>query len=248
MLRAGDCASALTELWFRKHRERTMHELVIRPDWAQQINQLRDRITEDTHIIRWGNNFYRCCRSGPPVALQVVALEPRVVLPLQLRPGDLYITQMGLATPMGRYGSLTGELSVSAPKLEHAVRSLAKGTVHGDVAFGLRSLLVFCVAEALRFDSLAYDIGFALRTVDVAGSAKAMSLGRWWPTVHAWGQACDAVWAGLGDVELRRASLLLAAARFGPDRTRWGRANYEHMSGNLLEAAKGTAVLKRPAV
>lgn len=223
-----------------------MHELVIRFDWAQQIGQLRERLTEDTNIIRWGNNFYRCCRGGPPVALRVVVPDRSVALPLQLRPSDLYITQVGLATEMGRYGSLTGDLSVSAPKLEHAVRSLARGTVRGDEAFGLRSLVVFCVAEALRFDSLAHDVGFALRTVDVAGGAKAMPLGRWWPTVHAWGQACDAVWAGL-EVELRRASLLPAAVRNGPDRTRSARATYERMNGAVLEAAKGTAVLKRPA-
>ena len=169
-----------------------------------------------------------------------------VALPLQLRPSDLYITQVGLVTGMGRYGSLTGELSVSAPKFEHAVRSLASGGVHGDEAFGLRSLVVFCVAEALRFDSLAHDVGFALRTMNVAGDTKSMPLGRGWPTVHAWGQACDAVWAGL-DAELRRASLLPAAARSGPDRTRSGRARYEHMSGVVLEAAKAAAVLKRPA-
>jgi len=223
-----------------------MHELVIRPDWAQQIGQLRGRLTEDTNIIRWGNNFYRCCRSGSPVALRVTVPDRRVALQLQLRPSDLYITQVGLATEMGRYGSLTGELSVSAPKFEHAVRSLAGGTVHGDEAFGLRSLVVFCVAEALRFDSLAHDVGFALRTVDVAGGTKAMPLERWWPTVHAWGKACDAVWTGL-DAELRRASLLPAAVRTGPDRTRSAGAKYELMSGAALEAAKGAAVLKRPA-
>jgi hypothetical protein len=163
-----------------------------------------------------------------------------------LRTSDLYITQVGAAAAMGRYGSLTGELSVSAPKLEHALRSLAGGKVHGDEAFGLRGLVVFCVAEALRFDSLAHDVGFALRTVDVAGGAKAMPLGRWWPIVHAWGQACDAVWLGL-DAELRRASLQPAAARIGADRTRSARASYERLSGALLEAAKGAAVLKRPA-
>ena len=223
-----------------------MHELVIRPDWAQQIGQLRERLTEDTNIIRWGNNFYRCCRSGSPVALRVTLPDRRVALQLQLRPSDLYITQVGLADDMGRYGSLTGELSVSAPKFEHAVRSLAGSTVHGDEAFGLRSLVVFCVAEALRFDSLAHEVGFALRTVNVAGGTKAMPLERWWPTVHAWGKACDAVWTGL-DAELRRASLLPAAERTGPDRTRSAAAKYELMSGAVLEAAKGAAVLKRPA-
>lgn len=222
-----------------------MHELVIRPDWAQQIGQLRERLTEDTHIVRWGNNFYRCCRSGTPTALSVATPDWSVALPLQLRPNDLYITQVGSATEMGRYGSLTGQLSVSASKFEHAVRSLARGTVHGDEAFGLRSLVVFCVAEALRFDSLAHEVGFALRTTDVAGGARALPLGRWWPTVHAWGQACDAIWAGL-DAELRRASLLPAAKRMGPDRTRWARATYERMSGSVLDAAKGAAVLKRP--
>ena len=120
-----------------------MHELVISPDWSQQISQLRDRLTEDTHIIRWSNNFYRCCRSGPPVSLRVATPDRSVALPLQLRPSDLYIIQVGLVTEMGRYGSLTGELSVSAPKFEHAVRSLVSGTVHGDEAFGLRSLVVF---------------------------------------------------------------------------------------------------------
>jgi hypothetical protein len=223
-----------------------MQDLVIRPDWAEQIGQLRQRLTEDTHIIRWGNNFYRCCRTGPQVALRVAVADRSVALPLQLRPSDLYITQVGLTREMGRYGSLTGELSVSAPKLEHAVRSLASDTVHGDEAFGLRSLVVFCVAEALRFDSLAHDIGFALHTMNVAGGAKPLPLGRWWPTVHAWGQACDAVWTGL-DAELRRASLLPAAARMGADRTRSTRASYERLSGAVLEAARGTAVLKRPA-
>lgn len=223
-----------------------MHELVIRPDWAQQIGRLRELLTEDTQIIRWGNNFYRCCRSGPPVAVQVATPDGRQALPLQLRPDDLYVTRVGSSTDMGRYGSLTGSLSVSAPGLDHAVRALARGAVHGDEAFGLRSLLVFSVAEALRFDSLAHELGFALRTVDVAGGARAMPLARWWPIVHAWGQACDAVWAGL-DADLRRASLLPAAARSGEDRTRSARASYERLGGAVLEAAKGCAVLKRPA-
>lgn len=51
----------------------------------------------------------------------MAAPDRSVALPLQLRPRDLYITQVGLATEMGRYGSLTGERSVSAPMFEHAV-------------------------------------------------------------------------------------------------------------------------------
>ena len=223
-----------------------MHELVIRPDWAQHIGELRERLTEGTNIGRGGTVFYRCCRNGPLETLRVVVPDRSVGLQLQLRPSDLYITQVGVATAMGRYGSLTGELSLSAPKLEHAVRSLARGTVHGDEAFDLRSLVVFCVAEALRFDSLAHDVGFSLRTVGVAGGSKDMPLGRWWPTVPAWGQACDAVWAGM-DAELRRASLLPAALRNGADRSRSGRTTYERLSGAVLEAAKGASVLKRPA-
>lgn len=162
-----------------------------------------------------------------------------------MRPSDLYITQIGMDTQMGRYGSLTGALAVSTPKLKSAVRSLAAGTVHGDQAFGLRSLVVFCVAEALRFDSLAHEIGVAFRTMAVAGGAKAMPLDRWWPIVHAWGQACDAVWAGL-DVELRRVSLLPAKGRRGEERTRSARAGYERLGGAVLEAARSTAALKWP--
>jgi hypothetical protein len=102
------------------------------------------------------------------------------------------------------------------------------------------------VAEALRFDTLAHDIGFALRTAGVAGGAQPMPLRGWWPTVHAWGQACDAVWAGL-DAKLRRASLLPAAARSAEDRTVSARAAYAGLGGSVLTAAKGAAVLKRPA-
>ena len=223
-----------------------MHDLVIRPDCAQQIGRLREQLTEDTNIIRWGNGFYRRCRQGVQVDLSVIEPGNGVRLNLKMRPSDLYITQIGMDTQMGRYGSLTGGLAVSAPKLENAVRSLVAGTVHGDQAFGLRSLVVFCVAEALRFDSLAHEIGFALRTMDVAGGANAMPLDRWWPIVHAWGQACDAVWTGL-DAELRRVSLLPAKDRRGEERTRSARAGYERMGGTALEAARSTAVLKWPA-
>ena len=59
------------------------------------------------------------------------------------------------------------------------MRSLARGTVHGDEAFGQRSLVVYCVTKALRFDSLAHDVGFALHRTGVAGGAKALPLGRW---------------------------------------------------------------------
>lgn len=60
-----------------------MHELVIRLDWARQIEQLRRQLTEDTNIILWGNSFYPCCRAGPAVGLQIPAADGSVALPLQ---------------------------------------------------------------------------------------------------------------------------------------------------------------------
>lgn len=224
-----------------------MHDLYIRHDWAHQISKLREQLTDDTNIIRWGNGFYRCCRAGEPVELRIVTSDQQVALPLRIRPSDLYITEVGTWADMGRYGSLTNDMSVDAPKFDNALCDLAKNRVHGDAAFALRSLVVFCIAEALRFDTLAHDIGFAFRTMGVAGGAKPMPLGPWWSTVHSWGKACDAVWAGL-DPEMRRASLVAPSARSGAARTRSGRANYERMSGLLLEAAKGTVALKRPKV
>jgi hypothetical protein len=88
-----------------------VHELVICPDWAEQIGQLRERLTEDTNIIRRVNNFYRCCRNGPSVALRVAAPERSVAL--QLRPSDLYITQVDLATDVGRYA--TARIALGRP-------------------------------------------------------------------------------------------------------------------------------------
>lgn len=154
---------------------------------------------------------------------------------------------MGDFTDRRRYGSLTNEQSVSDPKLEHAVHSLAAGTVNGgEEAVGLQSLVVFCVAEALRFDGLAHDIDIALRTQDAVGGTKAVPLRRGWPTVHSWGQACDAIWAGLG-AKLRGASLRPAAQRQGLGRSRYSRVDYARPGGLGLAASTSAAMLKRPA-
>lgn len=225
-----------------------MNNLTIGPDWGQQIARLRDRITEETHLIRWGNDFYRCCRPGAPITIELHSPDGGEALAMQMRPDDLYITQIAGHREMGRYGSLTGELHCSGALLSHAVHALSNGTAHGDKAFGLRSLVVFCVAESLRFDGLARDVGYTMLTGQnkVIGTETPLPLVRWWPTVHGWGQACDAIWASL-DPQMRAVSLRPRSTLSGAQRSLSARCNYEAMTAQQRTVAKAIKTLKRPA-
>ncbi|MFT3820095.1 MAG: hypothetical protein QM750_21195 [Rubrivivax sp.] len=225
-----------------------MNDLVIGPDWEQQITRLRDALTEDSNIIRWGNDFYRCCRDGEPVTLLLHTHDDAQALKLQMRPRDLYITQIAGHMDMGRYGSLTGAGRVDGERLSHAVHALSRGRVHGDEAFELRSLVVFCVAESLRFDGLARDIGYTMLVGQnkVLGTETPLPIKRWWPVVHGWGQACDAVWAGLKP-EVRQAALHQPRAGLDVTRRRlFERAGYEHMPAANRAIAQAAKALKRP--
>jgi hypothetical protein len=111
-----------------------MNNLTIGPDWARQIARLRDRITEETHLIRWGNDFYRCCRPGAPITIKLHSPDGGEALAMQMRPDDLYITQIAGHREMGRYGSLTGPAwthkcgrsacAPARPSAGHSARSL----------------------------------------------------------------------------------------------------------------------------
>lgn len=221
--------------------------LVIGPDWAQQIARLRDDLTEDTNIIRWGNDCYRCCRDGAPRTLLLHTHDDAQALQLQLRPRDLYITHIAGHMDMGRYGSLTGTGQVDGQRLSHAVQALSRGQAHGDEAFALRSLVVFCVAESLRFDGLAREVGYTilLGQNKVLGTETPMPIKRWWAIVHGWGQACDAVWAGL-EPELRQAALRPRRELDAAQRALFQRARYEHMPSANRAVAQAAKALKRP--
>lgn len=224
-----------------------MLKLVVAPDWGAQIARLREQLTEDTNLIRFGNNFYRCCRPGGLVSVALHASKGGARLELQIRSDDLYITRFGLAQPMGRYSSLTDDMVASAGALDNAVHALAGGHASGKRAFDQRSLVTFCVAEALRFDHLADDLGraFICDRPAVVGAKVPMPVADWWQLVHQWGQACDAVWAMLPP-DMRATASSSRASLSAPQRQAFTMVPLDRIPAHLRECVRKMRVLKRP--
>ena len=223
-----------------------MHSLQVGPDWAAQIAVIRDAHTDDSNVIRFDNSFYRCCRAAaPPFELQVRAGEGGAGVSLKVDPRDFYMKPIG-GKPMERYASTIGDAVLNADLLDHAITRMAAGTDDGEKGFLLRSLLVFAIAESIRFDHFATAVDQTLRAArtQIKGVGHELPLGRWSRTIHLWGQASEAVLAALtpamrGVVQRPRASLS------GADRTRHERVDLAAARGDLRECARSMKVLKR---
>src|SRR3954447_26885356 len=77
-------------------RERPMmFTLRVAPDWAEQIRKIREAVTEDSHLIRPDNGFYRVCHAGD-ASFQVRVLPGSGAkgIELRLRECDLEVTHV----------------------------------------------------------------------------------------------------------------------------------------------------------
>ena len=136
-----------------------MFLLRIAENWSFRIGEIRDATTDETHLIRFDNSFYRLCRPGPETfSLNVVPGTGRVDegITLTIRVRDLYVTHVGNRL-FGRYASTIDRLMPQALTLDQAVHELP--TAQSDRRFELQSMLVFCVAESLRNDRIATAVG-----------------------------------------------------------------------------------------
>lgn len=226
-----------------------MHLLQVGPNWAARIAEIRDAHTDDTNLVRFGNNFYRVCR--PDSERFEVGLMPSNgnfadILRLGLEAGDLYVDQIG-GQPMGRYASTFDLEQPSAGNLDDALYSLIRGTGRPDKAFRMRCLVVFCVAESLRNDHLATELqqAFSVSRGQLLGAAAAVDLQQWWQITHQWGQACEAIFATLSpaalDILRRGRSALSPAQRQHSEYVDIGR-----LPAQFRRAAQTFKVLTRP--
>lgn len=182
-------------------REMSMHLLQIGPNWANQIAAIRDAHTDDTNLVRFGNNFYRVCRADGhrfEVAVMPSNGTPADVLRLSLDSNDLYVSLIG-GQPMGRYASTFDLEQPRAGNLDDALHSLIRGSARPEESFRKRCLVVFCVAESIRNDHLATELehAFVASRGQMLGVPTALDLQEWWRITHQWGQACDAIFASL---------------------------------------------------
>lgn len=181
------------------------HKLQVGGQWASQIAEIRDEHSVDTNLIRYDNTFYRYGRAGPEIELCVVTSDAKAETRFKVDPGTFYMVPVnGRHAGFQNYSFELGAAVLSDASLDSAVQSMSK-----DVAsFTAVSLLVFAVAESIRFDHLATEINSCLlkdsgkllgdRLVDDKGNKiKGMRIEEWSRRVHGWGQASRLALAGL---------------------------------------------------
>jgi len=166
-----------------------MHTLAVGPQWPTQIAAIREAQTDTTDIVRSGLDCYRICRaSSAEFKIAVAPSQPPGALPLllTLRESDFYVLQMG-STTMERYSSMIktdeksrGKFQVSEGRLNTAILDLARDR-SPTRQFENQTLLTFCVAESLRSEALAQQIGSTL----AAGGS--LDIQRWVQHIRDWG-------------------------------------------------------------
>ncbi|WP_175721726.1 hypothetical protein [Burkholderia anthina] len=179
--------------------------LQVGPNWASQISAIRNKVTEDTNLIRFDNTFYRVCRdSDEQFAITLLPQDTQqrsLLLHLSMR--NLYVNLIG-GHGMGRYTStlesqqLTldgalGRLLGNSTKPTDAARS-----ANGDEA---RSVIVWCIAESLRFSPLATAVGQAIfRSRQFAhGMSPELPIAAFDRLVKNWANTSDAIFNALSD-------------------------------------------------
>jgi hypothetical protein len=225
-----------------------MYSLRIDPSWPQQIATIRNATTDDTNLIRFDNTFYRVCRAAPTaISVQLSPSDGQAHDQLLLEMGtrDFYVTQIG-GRAFERYASTIDQLRPSASSLDNAVHAMRSAT--GDTLFQLQSLLVLCVAESIRSDHIATQIGQMISASrgQLLGVAPQLNVKDYLPQIRDWGQTCDAVWAALSPMARSiytrpRAALTAEERRFSE------RVNENAISGEFRVFARAVKVLKRPA-
>lgn len=226
-----------------------MFLLRIAENWPSRIGEIRDANTDETHLIRFDNTFYRLCRPGPETfSVKVVPGTGRVDegITLAIRVRDLYVTHVGTRM-FGRYASTLDRLAPQALTLDQAVHELP--TAQGDRLFELQSMLVFCVAESLRNDLIATAVGQMIGATMgdpiLRGPAVHLPIGDYLAVARAWGQTSDAIFQALspqaqGIVLRPRSELSLEERRF------YERVDLAKIPPNLVRVARSIKVLKRP--
>ena len=221
-----------------------MSQLRIGPDWASQIQILRDSITEDTNLVRFDNAFYRLCRPGPDVAVRLLPATGPGGLDLVIKPLDLYVARIG-GRVFERYASTLDQQTRDLGGLSAAVQQLP--TAQGKPLFEMQSLLVFCVAESLRSDEVATAIEQAMRASlgTLRGVAPRLPMERLLRIARSWGQGSEEVFRVLSKeaaaiVMQPRAALTEAQRRFSE------RVDLAPVDAALHESVRAIKALKRP--
>ena len=222
-----------------------MFTLRVSHDWAAQIQQIRDAVTEDSNLIRFDNAFYRVCRGGDQTfELLVLARNGGRGVRMTLRERDLYVLHV-YGRLIEQYAKTLDRLRGEPMSLDNALHELAKPAP--ERVFELNTLVVFCVAESLRNDHIATTIGQVIRTstTGLIGAPTVLPIVQMRAAAHLWGQASEAIFQALSpaarDIALRPRAQLTPLQRRFSERVDLGRVD-----SRLQALAREVKVLKRP--
>lgn len=221
-----------------------MFTLRMAPDWVEQIRKIREAVTEDTHLIRADNRFYRICRAGD--ASFQVRVRPGVGnrgVELRLRESDLEVTHIdGGPFDAGAHLDLRRLRTVLLDEALVALQPIA-----GPQRFDAQALLALCVAGSLRSEMLAAKVAQVLR-VWTSGLAVVSAQ---WPVeallreARDWAPACESIFHAITGtargIALKRRSELTPLQRHFSERVELAK-----VEPGLQTAAFGITVLKRP--
>ena len=163
-----------------------MFTLRVSHDWAAQIQQIRDAVTEDSNLIRFDNAFYRVCRGGEQsFDLLVQARNGGRGVRMTLRERDLYVLHVN-GRLIEQYAKTLDRLRGEPMSLDNALHELAKPAP--ERVFELNTLVVFCVAESLRNDHIATTIGQVIRTstTGLIGAPTTLPIAQMRAAAHLW--------------------------------------------------------------
>ncbi|SDW63065.1 hypothetical protein [Nitrosomonas communis] len=224
-----------------------MFTLRVSPDWATQIAAIRNEVSEDTNLIRFDNNFYRICRDDPgSFFVKVLPFNGQRDKGIELRflLNNFYITHVG-SRPFERYASNIDLSLPSAHTLDNFIYDLSSNQKIR--SFEIQSLIVFCVAESLRYDYIATTVGHMISATltNLKGVPGYLTMSKLFPLVHAWGQTSDAI---LSSLSPQAKSIVLRSRNVLPSSESqfWERVDLSKIPQSLQGHARIIKVLKRP--
>lgn len=242
--------------------------------WDTQIDVIRDAVTEHTNLIRYDNTYYRICSNAAPPSFTISLLPSTGGTPLVLnmRTRDLYVELIG-GHPFENYShnldrmpfdaiATSGSDAVRGFSLDSAIRGLLrtpggdKRMLTPDDRFLAQSLVVFCVAESLRFDKIATELGQYFRssydpnhpeiTSFLKGATPIRYLQSWLKMAKNWEKTTRDVFDGIPDK--MREIVVQPRDRLSPaDRQASARVDTTAFGEVTQRIAPGMRVLMRPS-
>ena len=224
------------------------YDLHVAAKWDIDIATIRERVSDFTNIIGFGNFYYRICKDDEFGTFKI-RLWPSEgtsgkFIKLTLRYRDLYVESIA-GHRFERYPSTLLDNRRNGASLRSAIYEICDGSDD----FETRALVVYCVAESLRSQHIAQDVRWSIAhhcgTV-IRGHTGYFSSSLLYEVARKWGQASDAIFSSLSD--RAKEIVLKPRSSHSPEEAAFHEMVNESHIGQHVEATRRISLLKRPSV